>query len=344
MSSDTCDDSEVEKTGEASHRFIDVVARLLPPEVPVALLDFPWYLNPGDAAIWLGEIEALASLGHRIVFDASIDTFDRQRLDRLLPPHGVVLLTGGGNLGDLWPRHQTHREMLLDTLRDRRIVQLPQTVHFEDELQGRRSLARMAEHPDLAVMVRDRGSLDLLRSAGLDAHLSMDPSSELRFGGAVPTESQRPAEALCLFRRDREVRMHLPIELATRAQDWSDLGIAVPSSLLDRSLERVDRLQQRAGRMAPASTRLRTIRFRRFAEMQVTRAMTAIRGHSVVVTDRLHGMLLALAAGRPTIAIETGYGKIASYADTFLRDEPLLRLLSDPRDVDDALVRIETPR
>jgi exopolysaccharide biosynthesis predicted pyruvyltransferase EpsI len=51
-------------------------------------------------------------------------------------------------------------------------------------------------------------------------------------------------------------------------------------------------------------------------------------------------MILALVVGRPVIALETGYGKIDSYADTFLRDEPLLHRPTNPEDVDAILAEI----
>jgi hypothetical protein len=38
----------------------------------------------------------------------------------------------------------------------------------------------------------------------------------------------------------------------------------------------------------------------------------------------LHAMLFGLAYGRPVVTIESGYGKLDSYIDTFLGEESLL--------------------
>lgn len=59
------------------------------------------------------------------------------------------------------------------------------------------------------------------------------------------------------------------------------------------------------------------------------------------MTDRLHGMLLALALGRRVVAIDTGYGKIDTYIDSFLVDEPLLHRVARPEDVDEVLIALE---
>lgn len=73
----------MQRGASTSLNFIDVLAEILPANVPVALLDFPWHSNPGDAAIWKGETLALATLGHRVVYTATNGNFDRNRLDRL---------------------------------------------------------------------------------------------------------------------------------------------------------------------------------------------------------------------------------------------------------------------
>ncbi|MBU3702401.1 MAG: hypothetical protein FGM58_10195, partial [Acidimicrobiia bacterium] len=206
-------DSGAEATPGLSTRFADVLARTLPAGAPVALLDSPWHGNPGDAAIWKGEMETLAASGHRVVYVASVGTFDRRRFDRLLPADGIVLLHGGGNLGDLWPPHQAHRESLLAELDDRRVVLLPQTVHFDDRQLGHQALRRMSRHPDFTVMARDARSLECLRSAGLDAHLSEDPASVLRFDRSPPAASRSGPSVLRLLRSDREGRVTLPCTL-----------------------------------------------------------------------------------------------------------------------------------
>ena len=45
----------------------------------------------------------------------------------------MVLLSGGGNFGDLWPFVHRHREWILQEITDRRIVQFPQSLHFRDD-------------------------------------------------------------------------------------------------------------------------------------------------------------------------------------------------------------------
>lgn len=330
------------------NEFVDALSGILPTGAPVALLDFPWHNNPGDAALWKGETLALAKLGHRIVYTSTHDTFDRHRLDRLLPTDGVVLLHGGGNLGDLWPRHQKFRESIISTVRDRSIVVLPQTVRFEDQRSEIDSLLLMASHPSLTMMARDQRSFDRLIAAGLNARLSTDPTTALWPNPSQPHEPQGRRQVLYLLRSDHERRVPVPLALKPLARDWSDLGVTMeivsrPSHITDRSLDVIDRAQTEFGRALPATCWARIARQRRHSDRLVAAATAAILATDIVVTDRLHGMLFGLAFGRPVIAIESGYGKLSNYAETFLGGNRRLHLLHSFDEVASVLELIERP-
>ena len=98
------------------------------PDRPYALLDYPAYANVGDNAIWLGTLEALRQLGAGPpAYTCCADTYHADSLRRRVQD-GPVLIKGGGNFGDLYPRHQRLRERVVRDFPDNPIVQLPQTV------------------------------------------------------------------------------------------------------------------------------------------------------------------------------------------------------------------------
>jgi exopolysaccharide biosynthesis predicted pyruvyltransferase EpsI len=332
-----------------SYDFIDVLTEIVPANVPVALLDFPWHSNPGDAAIWKGENLALATLGHRVVYTSTTATFDRNRLDRLLADDGVVLLHGGGNFGDLWPAMHAHRESIIQCLSDRRIVQLPQTVHFDNEEAGEESLARLATHPNLTVMARDQRSLDRLVQAGISARLSRDATSALWPGRPVALTPVGSSRVLFLLRSDKERRTPIPTNLISEAQDWTDLGLTFDPTdrtgrVVDRCLNIIDHTQERFGRALPALCRARREQQRLRSNQLFDAAVDVILSHDVIVTDRLHAMLFGLAYGRPVVAVDSGYGKLDSYIDTFLDEEPLLHRIGTFDQLPEALDNIGSPQ
>jgi pyruvyl transferase EpsO len=102
---------------------------LVPQGSDVALFDFPKYSNVGDSAIWLGE-----ELFLRDVLKCSLKLVEEVRpgtgMLRKLPRNTIVMLSGGGNLGDLWPRHQVFREKIISFYQEHRVIQLPQSIKF----------------------------------------------------------------------------------------------------------------------------------------------------------------------------------------------------------------------
>jgi len=121
-----------------------------------ALVDFPDHANVGDSAIWLGEVAMLRAVtGNDPDYVCTWDGFDPDAFARA-SPHGVLFLHGGGNLGDIWPHHQQFRERMVAQVRDRRIVQLPQSIHFRDPARLTPFAEAVAAHPDFHLYVRDR--------------------------------------------------------------------------------------------------------------------------------------------------------------------------------------------
>src|SRR4051794_2660445 len=109
----------------------EVLDRRLPLDRPLALIDYPSHGNPGDNAIWLGETAYLRRAGARIAHLSDPTYFSAPALRR--HPEMPILIHGGGNLGDIYLNHERLREQVIDEFTDRPIVQLPQTIHFDDE-------------------------------------------------------------------------------------------------------------------------------------------------------------------------------------------------------------------
>jgi pyruvyl transferase EpsO len=103
-----------------------------------ALVDFPNHWNVGDSAIWLGELEILRYLGIRVVYICDHASYRAEALKKLIGD-GLILMSGGGNFGNLYAYHQRWRERILEDFPNNEIVQLPQTIWFtaDDSIHGR---------------------------------------------------------------------------------------------------------------------------------------------------------------------------------------------------------------
>ena len=186
-----------------------------------ALVGFPDSANVGDSAIWLGELAWLREVGVRVAYRCHERDYDANILAQSCP-NGLILLHGGGNLGDLWPRPQRLREQVIQDFPRRPIVQLPQSIHFGDREALARTRAVFDGHPDLTIVVRDSASLELAdRECQCRAVLCPDMAFYL---GALAIPRVKDVDVLWLKRTDREA---VPGNIAaggsgTVVTDWLD--------------------------------------------------------------------------------------------------------------------------
>ncbi|MEG3082706.1 polysaccharide pyruvyl transferase family protein [Sphingomonas sp. PB2P12] len=255
-----------------------------------ALVDFPDHANVGDSAIWLGELKLLRQItGRDPCYVSTWHDFDLDAF-RAACPNGILFLHGGGNLGDIWRHHQRFREDILSTVRDRQVVQLPQSIHFRVSAEADRFAARVASHPDFVLYVRDGRSLDFARR-----HLAcpsyLAPDSAYALGKQCRAAAQ--CDLLLLMRTDDE-RQGYAIPSTTQATvvDWLEDDADLP-----------------VGIDAPAREAQ--------AIARVERGLRLLARGRVVVTDRLHGHILADLLGIPHVTLDNDYGKIAAYLDAW---------------------------
>jgi pyruvyl transferase EpsO len=324
-------------------RVLATLGRHVRPGARVALVDYPNHTNVGDCAIWLGEIEALRLLGARVAYECEAHGHDARAARRAVGRDGVVLLHGGGNFGDEWPEYQRLREGVLAAHRDVPVVVLPQTVQFNRDESAARAAAAMAAHPRLTVLCRDACSAATVRSMAPAATVELCPDAAFALGRRAVRRRPAAAEPLWLTRTDAERRgpRLLPPGGRGRVIDWmegedGDLGARAPERLLRAAArhagQRATRRPWLAGAAAPVVRALHTDLARR----RVRLGLDLVGSAPVVVTDRLHAHILCLAAGVPHVLVDTGYGKLRAFVETWTAGHPLLRLANGAEEADAA--------
>lgn len=263
-----------------------------------ALVDFPDHPNVGDSAIWLGECRMLRAVtGRPPDYVSTWHDFDGAAFLRACP-EGTLFLHGGGNLGDLWPHHQQFREALLRALRDRPVVQLPQSIHFADHRGLARFAAIVADHPDFTLHVRDRESL-AIASQHLDCRTHLTPDSAFALGPQQRGAADTPI--LALMRTDIERRpARAPVLAGATVVDWLEEDPGLPTGIGSEAREAQ-------------------------ADARVARGLRLLSRGTGIVTDRLHGHILATLLGIPHRVFDNRYGKLGAYIRTWTAESPLVR-------------------
>lgn len=301
---------------------------------PVAVIDFPNHNNAGDSAIWLGEQAALRYLGVEIAYVADRTSFLPERVRRAVGD-GPVLMHGGGNFGDVWPDFQELRERVLTTLPSNPVIQLPQTITFEN-VRNQDRVARVCRaHGGMTLLVRDHESLAIARDVlEVPTHLCPDMAMALE-GINLPVPPV--VDVLWQARMDKEsdateetirtaiaqLRGSGTVELA----DWSleDRKTRWARQSL-RILGRVTRYEQLAA--VPVQD-IQATPFTRFAGQRVAMACRLLSRGRVVVTDRLHGHILCTLMGIPHLLLDNNNGKVGNYFRVWNADTGLTEWAGD---------------
>jgi exopolysaccharide biosynthesis predicted pyruvyltransferase EpsI len=296
----------------------DVLGRWIPHGVPVALVDVPTHTNVGDHAITLGELAYLRRAGNTVRYLAAIDDYSPERL-RERQGDTVILIHGGGNLGDLWPHHQLFRERVLRDFPSTRVVQLPQSIKFESNKSLERARRAFGRHPDFTLLVRDADALSFANQY-FDCNVELCPDSAFALGPQA-RRREPDTDVLVLARTDHEAHTPFPrqVDGSSEIVDWLDdtsrtfRAVRLGGGQLGAKARRA-RLP-----FALASPLLRHA-YQMLARDRVEFGLSLLSRGRAVVTDRLHGHILCTLLGIPHVIRDTGYGKVAAFHAAWTAD------------------------
>lgn len=296
----------------------------------VALVDAPNQRNVGDSLIWAGEVAYFRQLGLRVRYVADLHTYDARSLRRSMP-NGIVLLHGGGNLGDLWPGHQLLRERVLEDLPDYRVVQLPQSIEFTDPLRADAARQIMERHHDFHLLIRD--SLSLAKARDLFPEVNSTFCPDMALGWDAPRSRRTPrlpASILAIARADKEASsglQDLPLDSLPAAKisrtDWYPRGWRLPLWNCLRRASKLYELYVRARRRrlpwlpVGLPDRSGSLVIAALNRLNISGAVALYRPASVVISDRLHAHVLAALMGREHVVLDNNYRKVSTIFDDY---------------------------
>lgn len=297
-----------------------------------SFLDFPNYSNVGDSAIWLGEVDYFRSRKAQVKYSADYHTYDPAVLNSF-HPRGPILLTGGGNFGDLWYHHQRLREGVLREFPNRKIIQLPQSIHFQDRKNMEACKRNIASHRDFILIVRDTNCLEFAqRHFDCKIILCPDMAFAMKLSRLpIKTSPEPSVRAVYLSRSDKESvnknsQKDMPGLLIV---DWITENLPKASKFYQLT-RRIERRLGRYGRFLPIQP-LRFWTAERMAQERLERGCKLICLSKKLVTDRLHGMILGCLLGREVYTFDNSYGKLSSFYQTWGEYLPQVKFFDDER-------------
>nr|WP_302477538.1 polysaccharide pyruvyl transferase family protein [Aeromicrobium stalagmiti] len=313
-------DATPSSLGGHAQVLVKALSSEFPPNTHVDLVNVPLHNNCGDSAIWLGQRKLLQALG---VGRSSLRSFTNV-LDQFdVPgPAPIVLVRGGGYLGDLWP---TELKAFFDACRQysgSRLVFMPQSIGTLSESTVDSLQSSIRQHGDVRLLLRDARSLDIARALFPSADSDLVPDSAQALAATDLSELiKQPDRTLSdvrvIARSDSEGDGSLvarALELNIPVLDFVD----APSSRTNRALRWTHELvRARAPHSVAFNVLMRALPntpvYDLHADAEVRRAVQLIAGAQRLITDRLHAAIIASILEIDVIAVDTGYGKLRAY-------------------------------
>lgn len=309
----------------------------------IHLIDPPDHPNVGDCAILLGELDFFARELPRSHV-AFTDWTQQSRANRSIDDASVLLIHGGGNFGDIWKHHHDFRLHVLREFKHRKIVQLPQSIHFDSPVELKRTQDAIAAHPDFTILTRD-GRSEAFAREHFDCRVELCP--DMAF--AMNPIRRRPAsdDIFCLLRTDKEVvvqpgeimRALATTGLSVKADDWLD-NPRTPAWLRDRLFRS---MATRAPWLRDKLSDAALVARRGYARSRLDRGIDLLSQGRIVVTDRLHAHVISTLLGIPNIVFNSYDAKAAALYASWTHADPSCQLVKSPADLPDA-IRAITPR
>ena len=266
------------------------------------------YNNLGDIAITKAQIDFLRNVlpnDYEVVTVPVNETFNVFRsMKKHVNNDTIITLIGGGNSGSLYGFVEWPRRFILKHFSKCRIISFPQTVYYGDENRAevlRKEFVRLSKRcKKLTIVAREKQSFDAFQEM-FQGSVECLLFPDIVFSMKCSTDRLRDGIALVL-RNDMEKQNHGNIPEAVR-----NYGLCHETSVTENDTCDV------------------TIHDDGFLELE--NYINEISSKKLIVTDRLHGMILSYVTGTPCIVFNNNNNKIGSTYETWLRDQNYIRLV-----------------
>lgn len=253
--------------------------------------------NIGDLAIAFAERQFIHDCLNKTFIEITAQELDSSEklFAKNTPTNITVLVHGGGFLGSLWPQEEYRFRKILTNFNNHKIIVFPQTITFDTTTKEGLQYLNQSKmiynsHPNIHICVRDTQSFNYLLSNFPEIETSLIPDMVLQLRLPCNNDScgqTRKGVLMCmrddhekiLSQKDEDTLYHLA-KANFDSVTYTDMSASsIPSDI-------------------PHSENIVIEKAREFSSSKL------------VITDRLHGMILAALTGTPCIALNNSNRKV----------------------------------
>ncbi|MGN0159526.1 MAG: polysaccharide pyruvyl transferase family protein [Brotaphodocola sp.] len=269
------------------------------------LLGTPIHTNLGDHLITLTERKLLSDIhGTGSLVEISTEAYQlyKERIKNLVDKDSCIFINGGGWMGTLWPAEEQLMQDMIHTFKDNKVIIFPQTIYYDRTAELYEELIASAqkiiqETRKLYLFVRDRQSYDFAKNLLNIGNVYLVPDIALSYDSVVPQRKRGNKVVGYCLRNDRERLRDSKIENTIR-------DILIRRGYHEKTVDTMTKIR------IPSFLRKRVV-FKRLKEFSEC---------SLIVTDRLHGMIFAYVTGTPCVIMNNRTNKVFGVYKEWLSD------------------------
>lgn len=276
----------------------------------VVLIGTPVHENIGDHLITYAEKEFLKSETSKEVIEIPIEAYKvfKKRIKKNISKDITIFIQGGGWMGTIWPQDELLIQDIISRFPENKIVIFPQTAFYEknDNLKKIVDLGKKVYlRENLYIFLRDNISLDTMKRLYPSANLYLEPDIALFLkNNILYCEAKKSSKIGVCFRTDKEnINNSLKNQIL---KYFNEMGIEYNKfdTLFAKNIEEQIR------------------------EKIIREKLNEISQYKLVVTDRLHGMIMSYIANVPCIALDNRTHKVSAVYKTWLKNSNSLVLIN----------------
>lgn len=292
----------------------------------IILMLTPQYLNYGDHAIAVSERKFLKKkYPNRSILEINMSCYKywSKAMKKKINFNDIIVITGGGYIGSLWPELQLVVEDVLDNFKNNKIIFAPQTIYFKDKDNSpefNRFRNKLIEHGNVHFFARENNTYELLcKEMNLPPNIvvSLAPDMVLGIERNIAIVDKRNKVGICI-RKDCEGILENRL--------WTQINCYIK----DKGLETKEITMAKEHVEIPIW----------FSEIAVKFKLKEFSERKFVITDRLHGMIFAAITGTPCIALDNVSKKVSGVYE-WIRELDYIFLINDYNQFEKAMNEIK---
>lgn len=279
----------------------------------VWFLDAPTYGNLGDQAI----AYAINCFCKNVLQNFEILEYQEENvinhlswLKKNVKKDDIIVLQGGGNLGNLYPRYEFVRRTIVSTFPNNKIIVFPQSIFFSEDILGRYELKcsrRIYEkNKNLIIFARDSVSYTKMKQSFPNTKIGLCPDIVFFLNGLIKSEL-RSGLGICM--RD-------------------DCEKTVTDKQLDEIISKI-KLHSKEMKKFDTVVKVNGPITGGYRENLILNKLKEFARCEIVLTDRLHGMIFSYITSTPCIAFSNSTGKSQYLYNDWLSKSDNITFISD---------------